>query len=143
MSSYKRNKADLSHIVSNFQGADFEPRLETYIDVDQYIEKILEHAERFEYWSDGELAGLVAIYCNDLKTREAFITMVSVMSKYEGKGIAKDLLNQAIDYCRELDFKKIKLEVRKTNIKAKKIYEKFGFRQFESNDTSIMMQLEL
>ncbi len=144
MSSYKRNQARHIHISEHFKGCAFEPPLESYIDdVDEYIEKILSNAERLESWEDKELAGLVAVYCNDFKTHEAFITMVSVMTKYSGKGIAKELLNRTIEYCKSIDFKKIKLEVRKDNSRAIKIYEKFGFREYEQREKTIMMEFSL
>lgn len=143
MSSYKENTADYQAIVKHFAGCDFKPKLESYVDVDEYVRKILANAERFEHWEDKELAGLVAIYCNDYETRQAFITMVSVMSKYGGRGIASDLLQRAIEHCRKLNFKEIRLEVRADNAKATRLYEKFGFVIIEKTPTILKMALSI
>lgn len=127
MSLYKKNTATFADVEQLFQNCAFDPPLESYTDVPAYIKKILAHAQRFECWVDGELAGLVAIYCNDTKTRKAFITMVCVLPKYTGRGIAKELLNKAIAHSKEDGFTIIGLEVTDNNLRAVEIYKKLGF----------------
>ncbi len=144
MNSYKHNQASHEQILEHFKGCAFDPPLESYTpDIDNYIEKIVENAERFECWIDDELAGLVAMYCNDFENKEAFITMVSVMTKYGGRGIAKELLEQAIGHCRQLQFKKVSLEVSASNDRAIKIYDKFGFRKDGEKDGIVKMKMKL
>lgn len=140
---YKRNTATRYQIVEHFKSCDFKPRLETYVEVSPYVDKILNHAERFECWDGKYLIGLVAAYCNNLEEMEAFITMVSVSSKYNGRGIAKELLSQAISYCKKLKFVSIKLEVASSNAKAVSIYEKFGFERTGLKGKLIVMENKL
>lgn len=144
MSLFKENTASNADIMRNFSGCKFEPPLESYVDdIPAYIEKILKHAQRFECWIDDELAGLVAVYCNDFESLAAFITMVSVIEKYTGRGIAKQLMEQAISHCRMLKFKVIKLEVDARNAGAIHVYERYGFQTAETRGNTLLMSLEL
>lgn len=143
MSYFRKNEASHKQIEEHFKGCKFEPPLESYIDVSPYIDKILAHAERFEYWTENELVGLAAVYCNDFKSRESFLTMLSVMKKYSKHGIGTELLKQSISYCKDLGFEKMKLEVLAGNEKAIKVYNKFGFKEFGRNDKFIKMELKL
>lgn len=52
---------------------------------------------------------------------------ISVLKEYWGNGIAKKLINYAINYCRENSIKKIELTVRTDNERALKLYKSFGF----------------
>lgn len=135
MNYYKKNKASHKQIADHFKACPFDPPLESYTDdVDKYIEKIINNAERFECWVDDELAGLVAVYCNDFENKKAFITIVSVMTKYGGQGIAKELLGQAIAHCKKIQFKEVSLEVSASNDRAIKIYDKLGFKKSGEKD---------
>jgi len=61
-------------------------------------------------------------------TDEAHITNFAVHPDCQKQGIGHFLLTSAIDICYREKIKFITLEVRVSNEKAKKIYEKFGFK---------------
>lgn len=143
MSSYRTNTASREQILQHFKECEFEPQLESYVDLEEYIEKILKNAERFECWADNSLAGLVALYANNTDTRECFVTMVSVGAQYGGKGIAGALIERAIIYSRENKFERMGLEVFLTNQRAIKIYDKFGFQAVHTGENKIKMELML
>jgi GNAT superfamily N-acetyltransferase len=74
--------------------ADFVPQLSSRVAIPGYAEKITMNAARFEAWADDTLCGLVAAYCNDVERGSAYVTSVSVLHEYQGKGIAwLNLLN--------------------------------------------------
>lgn len=58
---------------------------------------------------------------------EVFITNIAVLKEFRRKGVASALLNELIKNCREEKASYLTLEVRKSNISAIKLYEKFGF----------------
>jgi ribosomal protein S18 acetylase RimI-like enzyme len=119
-----RNTADAPPIVRHLSGCAFDPPLGTQLDLYTYAEKLLANAERFEAWADGELAGLVAAYTN--RPPRAFVTNVSVLPQYSGRGIATRLLKQAIADCDQRGHAEIALEVRAGN-PAANLYRLLGF----------------
>ncbi len=111
---------------------NFIPPLDSTVDIPKYAEKIAENAITFEAWHNNELAGMIAAYFNDQKNQTGFITNVSTLNNFSGKGIASKLLENCISYAKEKNFKEIKLEVNGHNRHAIKLYEKYDFRQTAS-----------
>ncbi len=72
---------------------------------------------------------------------DVFVTNIAVTKSFRRMGVASLLLNTLIEKCREEKAQYLTLEVRKSNISAIKLYEKFGFskagerRDFYSNPT--------
>lgn len=97
---------------------------------------------QFEAWADDLLIGLVAVYCNDKKSRSAFITSVSVLQSWQGKGVAFHLLESCIKYVTQQNFISVELEVETTNTEAIKLYTKMGFIINRVDDQVIMMYLD-
>jgi ribosomal protein S18 acetylase RimI-like enzyme len=89
------------------------------------------------------LIGLVAAYCNDQKTRMAYVTSVSVIREWTGKGIAEHLMQQCIDHATASHMRQIKLEVAQTNRLAIKLYEKCGFAAAQRDGQCISMVMNL
>ena len=58
---------------------------------------------------------------------EAHILSISVMKKIQSKGVGTLLLRSMLDQCKAMNYKKIFLEVRKSNLQAINFYQKFGF----------------
>jgi ribosomal protein S18 acetylase RimI-like enzyme len=92
-----------------------------------YTLKLLRYAERYEAWSNGRLIGLVAAYQNDAALGRAFISHVSVVSNFWGRGIARNLLSACIEHSIDLGMQRLELEVRVDNQPARTLYESLGF----------------
>lgn len=123
-----RNKADEGEIGAHLLGCNFDPPLEKYVDnLSEYVEKIVSKAERFEAWANGRLIGFLACYANDYESKEAFITMISVLPEGRGKGLATQLISLAEDYCKNEGFALISLDVREENTGALRLYEREGY----------------
>jgi ribosomal-protein-alanine N-acetyltransferase len=106
----------------------FKPALTERVDLDNYVDKIINHASRFEAWFGDRLVGLVAVYVNDVSLKTAFITNVSVEREHQGMGIAKKLLLQSIKKVILLKFEEVQLEVSGENKVALKVYQELGFK---------------
>lgn len=119
--------------------ADFVPPLSGRVAIDDYARKIARNATRFEAWSGETLIGLVAAYCNDQEKRVAYITSVSVLQAWVGKGIAARLLGQCVENAKASGMRKICLEVARANNPAIKLYEKSGFVARKANASVITM----
>ena len=71
--------------------------------------------------------GYTAIYCNDLQTKEAFISMIVVGGERRRSGVGKGLFKQAQGIALENGMEAIKLKVDCRNQNAIGFYEKLGF----------------
>lgn len=138
-----RNRATVAEIAAHLRACDgvFVPPLSERVDLDDYAEKIVQRAERFEAWSNGQLAGLVAMYCNDPERQTAFVTSVSVLPARQGEGIASRLLQACTESVRQTAFKRIELEVGAFNSAATRLYKKHGFAVSHTRDQSHTMHL--
>ena len=58
---------------------------------------------------------------------EAHILSISVTKKIQSKGVGSLLLQSMLDQCAAMNYKKIFLEVRTSNLQAINFYQKFGF----------------
>ena len=142
---YRFNTATVQDIVGHLLLCDayFSPPLSQRIDLNEYAGKIVDKAERFEAWSQDALIGLVAIYCNDPQREVTFISNVSVMPGWHGKGIGTRLLGQSIEYARQQGFARILLEVASASAAAISLYEKNDFLAIERSESLITMCLYL
>lgn len=142
---YLSNKATEAEIADHLSScdADFVPPLSERVGINDYANKIANKAVRFEAWSGGTLIGLVAAYCNDREKRIAYITSVSVLREWAGKGIAARLMSQCAGYAAASGMRKISLEVASDNYPAIKLYEKSGFVAGRMNGVFVGMDLYL
>lgn len=142
---YLLNKASVAEIADHLStcDTDFVPPLSCRVEINNYAQKILSNAVRFEAWSDGTLIGLVATYCNDQDIRTAYITSVSVLKEWTGKGVATCLMSLCIKHVNALGMKQICLEVASDNLPAIRLYEKSGFAVNDTNASFVNMNLYL
>lgn len=80
---------------------------------------------------------------------ESHITNIAVHPTYRKQGIASKLIEELLDYCKSQGCIACTLEVRSSNIAAKSLYEKHGFKQDgirkryyeDNNEDAILMWL--
>ncbi len=139
------NMASAEQIAEHLRcgDADFVPPLSSRVEIDAYALKLGCQATRFEAWSDGRLIGMVAAYCNRPDQQLAYISSVSVLCAWSGKGIAARLLAQCVEHAKVSGLRQIRLEVASTNTPAIKLYEKAGFVADQANMPSMGMKLGL
>jgi len=142
---YDLNKASEAEIAEYLLccDADFVPSLSSRVEINDYARKIASKATKFEAWSGGTLVGLVAAYCNDQEKRIAYITSVSVLKAWAGKGIAASLMKLCIDYSKTSGMRQISLEVASDNTPAINLYEKSDFVAGKVNAPFVTMELNL
>ena len=142
---YFLDKASAAEITEHLArcNADFVPPLSSRVEIDKYAQKIASNATRFEAWSAGTLAGLVAVYCNDQEKSIAYITSISVLKARAGEGIAARLMNRCIEHAKALGMKQVSLEVAEGNTPAIRLYEKSGFVAGKINAPFVSMHLYL
>lgn len=142
---YLSNKASEAEIAEHLSRCDagFVAPLSSRVEIKGYAKKIASKATRFEAWSGGTLVGLVAAYCNDQEKHIAYITSVSVLRKWTGKGIAYRLMNQCIEHAKALGMRQISLEVASGDTSAIRLYQKSGFIAARESAPFVSMNLNL
>lgn len=128
---YKIKTAGDSAIADHLQNCKhlFVPCLDETVNIHDYSVKLANLALTFEAWASTELVGLVAAYFNDTSKRNAFITNVSVLPGFAGRGIAGTLLQHCVKYARDNNFREIVLEVNQHNGPAIKLYKRHNFSE--------------
>jgi len=142
---WRVNAADARLIAAHLRACDdtFVPLLSSRVNIETYAEKLAARSERFEAWSQGVLVGLLAVYCNDLDGRVAYITSVSVLPASRGNGIASQLIARCVQNAAALGHAAIELEVGTRNEAAAHLYEKHGFLPFRASPQATILRLAL
>ena len=109
----------LNHIIKHLYkcSSSFIPHLDSYVNSDEYSEKIFEKSTLFCKFDDDKLIGLLAVYDNPTE-KFGWITNVSVDPDYFGKGIATELLKECHKHFEIKKYFSIFLEVFLDNKKA-------------------------
>lgn len=143
--AYRRDTASTQQIAQHLLLCDahFVPTLSSRVHIGAYAEKITHRALRFEAWSDQSLVGLVAAYANDWVGRIAFITSVSVLSDWTGRGVGTQLVRDCVRYAKLIHFCRINLEVGVGQRVAIRLYEGCGFSAGEAHGALLGMHLGL
>lgn len=139
--TYAQNKAQYQDILTHLLACDdtFTPRLSSKVDLKNYALKLAENAHREEAWEDKRLVGLVGIYLNG---RTAFITNVSVLPSFQGRGIGLELVRRSLLIARTKAFTQAELEVSVTSSTAIALYKRCGFAERERQGDVLKMLIE-
>ncbi len=121
---------------------NFIPELSSYVNIDSYSAKLFQKATRVEAFIENELIGLIAIYVDEQK-KVSFISNVSVLKIFEGKGVAKKLFMKTLSLLKKMKLNKIQLEVDLMNVKAITFYQKLGFETLDKDENKLIMNLNL
>lgn len=142
--SYRRGCADGRNIAAHLSSCDvaFVPPLSSRVDLAAYAQKISEKGKCFEAWLASELIGLVAVYSNDLNGGFSFITNVSVLPAWHGRGIGSRLLNMCIQDLSGCGIQRIELHVQQDNASAIRLYKNHRFIVTASANGVLTMALD-
>lgn len=121
----------LAHINS-----EYNPPLDTKVELHQYAEKILNNAVLFVEMVGDDIVGMVVLYCNDDNTKKAYIPLVGVLPTYQHRGIASKLMKEAISLVREQGYKLI--GIHSNNMVAVHLYSKLGFTVEDDSERKYM-----
>lgn len=138
MSDHKVTLDDLEGCVvriNDFENAydmlfDFNREIGIYKndeDIEKSVKKFLKLGNVFGIIKDKKLISILNLYCNNTETLESYVCNVYVLKEHRRKGLAKKLMEKAIDFTVDNGFKKVALHVAKDNFSAIKLYEGLGF----------------
>jgi ribosomal protein S18 acetylase RimI-like enzyme len=113
------------------------------VDLDAYLAKLGDKAEILSDSTDGRCRGFVAFYCNDLATKQAYITLVLVDPRDRGLGIGRALVACVLDLARRRGFASCRLEVARRNGIAHAMYLSLGFHVVEDRAHKDLLEIGL
>jgi ribosomal protein S18 acetylase RimI-like enzyme len=122
---------------------EFNPPLKESINIKQYSEKIIKNATILSIIDSGELAGFMAVYCNDPAKNVGYGTMLAVSKTHRIYGIGPQLIKMTVDYLRKRGFKKFSLEIYKTNPRVIVLYKRLGFSIEKETEKSVFVYKNL
>jgi ribosomal-protein-alanine N-acetyltransferase len=118
----------------------------------EHLEDELQQPTGFQFVARNKTTEkILAVLCGRIVADEAEILKLSVAEKARRKGLGYQLLDYALVYCSTKGVKNCFLELRASNIAARKLYEKGGFSRDGTRknyyagpvEDAIMMQLSL
>lgn len=86
------------------------------------------HLNGFVWLEDGQIVGNITVNRNAPGAKHWFISNVAVSKSYRGRGIARTLMDAAVEFVKEMNGYEISLQVRQGNQPAIRLYEAFGFK---------------
>lgn len=105
---------------------DFVPSLSERVNIDEYAERMLSRAKfLIERDQNAVIKGIVAVYVDEEKSPNGFITHVATHKDYRNQGVAKRLVTRTMDYCRKAG--KTGIDLCTYNPVALSLYQKMGF----------------
>lgn len=142
---YREQTATRDDIHAHLTACDrqFSPPLSSRVELGDYAGKLAERAFTFEAWHESTLAGLVAAYFPDVADHPGFISNVSVLQDFSGRGMATRLMERCMARARTLRLHELRLEVADTQSSAIHLYRKFGFVESARHGAHLTMQLIL
>lgn len=109
----------------NSVNEDFNSPLTEKVCLEEYVKKITEKAELIIEYVDDDIVGMVVLYCNDVISGIAYIPFCAVRKEFRGKGIARQLMMNAIKVAKDRGMSV--LGIHSNNIIAIKLYKSIGF----------------
>lgn len=125
-------RLEAANLCRCFQFWDFEFNMEKRKRIENDI--ISRKRSMFVYEYEGKYVAGVSLSTYDEDT--CCMSYLVVEENYQNKGIGTALIKFACDYAKDLNFKKVLLEVDYANIRAKQLYQRLGFLDDEMSPQS-------
>jgi len=93
------------------------------------------------YLENNQPTGFVAYYKK--KLYQGCVQFIGVDEKYRGKGYAQKLLSYALDDLKHMGCIKVRMLTRMSNLSARAVYTKLGFKKLWSDEGFIMYEKNL
>ena len=135
--TYKQSLLDyLECVQSDFKPPLFQRIIERSDEqtIENYVDKLLNNANVFAICgANNHIQGMIAIYTNNKDTLKAYIPILSVKKDFSGKGLAKILIDCAVESAINNGMKTVDVKTWPDNEKAISLYKKCGFTQIKED----------
>ena len=114
---------DYLHQVDN----DFAIPISYKVDIKEYASRLLNAGHVVAVEDAGVCVSVVGFYCNDERLRTAHLSILRTLKSHQGRGYAKQLVNEAIKFSRQAGMLKISCD--SVNPGAVSLYKSVGFKE--------------
>lgn len=111
--------------------------------IEEYATKLMERAEIGFALNNNKFVGLMAIYVNDKQGHIAYLPLISVLPNYQGVGVGKSMMLQALFLARQRGMRQLWLNVMHDNFVAQHFYRSLGFQVIDPEPPKIKMSINL
>lgn len=136
----KLSESDLNECTESFKESSLNQAYDG-----QVLDWIKTGLQRNELWgaetSSGEIVAIMWIEENGFFHEYPYLALICVKSTYQGQGVGTFLLMIYEAMARSLSKKKITLMVGDFNVKAKKLYERMGYREIGKVESAYMPEI--
>ena len=122
---------------------DYEPMLDTVVNLCEYSRKLVSLGTVFSAEVDGTVVGVLAGYFNKKDLGFAFVSQFHVRKQFRRMHIGRMLMDKAISFATEQGIRSVRLKVGKNNPTAIAFYESVGFGKIGEDSLQNEMQLSL
>ena len=119
----------------------FKIPLSQKINLEEYSKKIIRNADVFLAFDSESIVGIVVGYNNDKELKISNMSILVVLNEYQGKGIAKKLVNNFLDLAKNKKMEKVKLST--VDARALKLYESLNFKIVREENEVYYLELKL
>ena len=109
--------------------------------IERWIDYLVENGCNFVAEHNGRIVGHVAVI--PLNNQREVELDIFVWRPYQGRGIGQELLRYAIEFCRQKRFRGIMVATDCSNLRAKRLFRKFGFITINEGLGDCYMYLKL
>ena len=146
MEEYEKVIQFYCELIDSMQGIEFKPvwKMGVY-PTEQLLRDSIEEGALFIAYMENNIAGAMILNhnCADeyknikwkigAKNEEIMVIhLLAVSLSYQRKGIAKQMISNAIEICKRNSIKAIRLDILSTNLPAEKLYSSMGFQYIDS-----------
>ena len=104
----------------------FKIPLSQKINLNEYSKKLIRYADVFLAFDNESIVGIFAGYNNDKVFKISNISVLGVLNEYQGKGIARKLINNFLKLAEEKKMKKVKVST--IDMRALNLYKSLNFK---------------
>jgi len=125
------------HATYYYENWSFDVSFETQVgtELSEFIRDFEEDKDGFWVATiDGKFAGAIAIDGSEADKEGARLRWFIVPPEFQGRGVGGILIKRAIDFCREVNSRKVYLWTFEGLDEARSLYEREGFRLTQEHD---------
>ena len=137
------NKDDILDALIYLGSSLFDQSVNTRKKQEELSVKYSKYANVLVLSLNNQIIGLCVYYDNDPDGNSAYISMLVVDKRYQGKGYGKVLLHEAHKRCTNKQMERIFLTVSKDNRRAIELYDSMGYSTVSADDGNLVLQKAL
>ena len=105
---------------------DFGETLSDYVDLKEYISKIIANGIIITALKDEKIIGIIGGYINNLTNKIAYVSILGVDESCRNLGVGRELMEKFVLEAKKARMENLELETHKENMRAISFYKKFG-----------------